>query len=87
MPLRARIDNPLGPGDSAGYITTGMAHCGSTALNPATLARPGPDLTFWIQLHLPGLRLTLPDPAGLTLHTADAYAHIEPEPSHGPLPL
>jgi protein-L-isoaspartate(D-aspartate) O-methyltransferase len=86
MPLRARIDNPLGPGESAGDTTTGMAHCGTTAMDPATLADPGPDLTFWLQLHLPGLRLTLPDPAGLTLHTADAHAHIGPEPNRGRWP-
>lgn len=34
MPLRHRIDDPLGPGETAGLTGAGMAHYGTTDLDP-----------------------------------------------------
>lgn len=87
MPLRPDADNPLAPGESLAHTADGMAHHGTTALDPAILANPDSDLVCWLQLHLRALRLTQPDNTGLTLHTATSYACVGPQSDGGRWPV
>ncbi|MGH4011071.1 MAG: methyltransferase domain-containing protein [Pseudonocardiaceae bacterium] len=78
MPLREHADSPLGPDQSTGFTTGGMAHYGTTALNPALLLADEPDLALFLWLHLPGLRVAGGQPAGsVVAHTADALAEAQ----------
>ncbi|MGH3936732.1 MAG: methyltransferase domain-containing protein [Pseudonocardiaceae bacterium] len=81
MPLRGHADSPLGPGQSTGFTTTGMAHYGTTATDPATLLTDDADLALFLWLHLPGLRLAGGQPCGsVVAHTADALAEAQLTP-------
>ncbi len=81
MPLREHADSPLGPGQSTGFTSGGMAHYGTTALNPATLLADDPDLALFLWLHLPGVRVAGGEPAGsVVAHTADALAEAQLTP-------
>jgi protein-L-isoaspartate(D-aspartate) O-methyltransferase len=56
MPMRTTVDSPYGPGQEPVSVPAGMPHCGTTTLDPSgLLARP--DLTLFLWLHAPGLRL------------------------------
>ncbi|MGB6165267.1 MAG: methyltransferase domain-containing protein [Pseudonocardiaceae bacterium] len=82
MPLREHAERPLGPGQSIGFTTTAMAHCGTTALNPAELLADDPDLALFLWLHLPGLRVAGGQQSGsVVAHTADALAEAQLTPS------
>ncbi len=87
MPLRPRIDDPLGPGESIADAWHGMAHYGTTRIPAALLAEAGPDLLFWLQLHRPGLRVGTPDRDGIVVHTADAMAQVAATPVDGRWPV
>lgn len=81
MPLREHPDNPLGPGQSTAFTATGMAHCGTTALDPAALLADGPGLALFLWLHLPGLRVAGGRQSGsVVAHTADALAEVQLAP-------
>jgi protein-L-isoaspartate(D-aspartate) O-methyltransferase len=43
MPLREHVERPLGPGQSTGFTAAGMAHYGTTVLDPASLLADDPD--------------------------------------------
>jgi protein-L-isoaspartate O-methyltransferase len=54
MPMRTKVDSPYDPGQEP--AVNGMPHHGTTTLNPAELlARP--ELTLFLWLHAPGLRI------------------------------
>lgn len=78
MPLREHADSPLGPGQSTGFTATGMAHYGTTALDPATLLTNDRDLALFLWLHLPGLRVAGGQQSGsVVAHTVDALAEAQ----------
>jgi protein-L-isoaspartate(D-aspartate) O-methyltransferase len=78
MPLRKHAHSPLGPGQSTGFTATGMAHYGTTALDPATLLTNDRDLALFLWLHLPGLRVAGDQQSGsVVAHTADALAEAQ----------
>lgn len=82
MPLREHPDNPLAPGQSTGFTATGMAHYGTTAIDPALLLTEDPDLALFLWLHLPGLRVAGgPPSASVVAHTTDALAEAHLTPS------
>ncbi|MGH3767079.1 MAG: methyltransferase domain-containing protein [Pseudonocardiaceae bacterium] len=78
MPLREHAHNPLGPGQSTGFTATGMAHYGTTTLDPAFLLAGDPGLALFLWLHLPGLRVAGGQLSGsVVAHTADALAEAQ----------
>jgi protein-L-isoaspartate(D-aspartate) O-methyltransferase len=81
MPLREHANSPLGPGQSTGFTAAGMAHYGTTALDPASLLADDPDLALFLWLHLPGLRVAGGQQSGsVVAHTADALAEAQLTP-------
>jgi protein-L-isoaspartate(D-aspartate) O-methyltransferase len=81
MPLREQADNPLGPGQSTGFTAIGMAHYGTTTLDPTTLLTNDHDLALFLWLHLPGLRVAGGQQSGrVVAHTADALAEAQLAP-------
>ncbi|MGH3852515.1 MAG: methyltransferase domain-containing protein [Pseudonocardiaceae bacterium] len=81
MPLREHAHNPLGPGQSTSFTPTGMAHYGTTTLDPATLLAHDPDLALFLWLHLPGLRVAGNHQAGsVVAHTTDSLAEAQLAP-------
>lgn len=81
MPLREHADSPLGLGQSTGFTAAGMAHYGTTALDPASLLADDPGLALFLWLHLPGLRVAGGEPSGsVVAHTADALAEAQLAP-------
>ncbi|MGH3847051.1 MAG: methyltransferase domain-containing protein, partial [Pseudonocardiaceae bacterium] len=81
MPLRQHAESPLGPGHCAGFTTAGMAHYGTTTLDPASLLAHDPDLALFLWLHLPALRVAGGPPSGsVVVHTLDALAEAQLAP-------
>lgn len=81
MPLREHADSPLGPGQSTGFTNTGIAHYGTTTVDPASLLADDPDLALFLWLHLPGLRVAGGQQSGsIVVHTADALAEAQLTP-------
>lgn len=80
MPLRHRVDDPLGPGETAAFTPTGMPHYGTTNLDPHLVHEASNALRLFCQLHLPGLRITraADDSAitGVLVYTANALAEV-----------
>lgn len=84
MPLRAQVDNPLAEGRPLAYAGPGMAHEGTTDLDPASIADAQPNLRLFLRLHLPGLRIGWTDgPQGrsVTLTTPHGTAHTALAPT------
>ncbi|MGH3972226.1 MAG: hypothetical protein ACRDS9_02710 [Pseudonocardiaceae bacterium] len=86
MPLRHNLHSPLGPGDTATSTASGMAHYGTTRIDPRRIHEANPGLALFCQLHVPGLQLGYDtdsaqstDPTRATrviAHTADAVATV-----------
>lgn len=88
MPLRHRVDDPFGPGEAAAFTGSGMAHYGTTELDPVEVHEASDALRLFCQLHLPGLRITyVPDetgaPSGVLAYTAHALAEVGFAPADG----
>lgn len=86
MPLRRDVDDPFGPGETAGSSASGMAHYGTTTTDPRRVHEAGPGLALFCQLHVSGLRFGYgtdseqsTDPARATrivVHTGEAVADV-----------
>jgi protein-L-isoaspartate(D-aspartate) O-methyltransferase len=80
MPLRSQAADPLGSGHTLGFTGTGMAHYGTTALDPATLLTERPDLALFCWMHLPGLTIAGGRESGVVVaHTEDCMAEAQLE--------
>ncbi|MGQ0718957.1 MAG: hypothetical protein ACT4NP_16910 [Pseudonocardiales bacterium] len=78
---RAAPRQPARPGQSTGFTTTGIAHYGTTTVDPASLLADDPDLALFLWLHLPGLRVAGGQQSGsVVAHTADALAEAQLTP-------
>jgi len=79
-PLRSHAADPLGSGQTLGFTGTGMAHYGTTTLDPATLLAERPDLTLFCWMHLPGLTIAGGRESGVVVaHTEDCMAKAQLE--------
>ncbi len=97
MPLRHEVENPLGPAESTGMTSTGMAHYGTTITDPRRVHEAGTALALFCRLHASGLRFGWgtasgqpDDPANATeivAHTADAVATVAFEAENGRWPV
>ncbi len=97
MPLRHDVHSPLGPGETASFSASGMAHYGTTTTDPRRIHDASPDLALFCQLHVPSLRLGYDtdsphstDPTRATriiAHTADALANVSLHPEDGRWPV
>lgn len=85
MSLRPDVDSPLGPGETTGLSAAGMAHEGTTTIDPRCIHDATGDLVLFCQFHLPGLRkgynansndLDRSSATRLIVHTADAMADV-----------
>ncbi|MGH3520522.1 MAG: hypothetical protein ACRDQ7_24760 [Haloechinothrix sp.] len=56
MPMRAHVDTPYGPNQGPGPASAGIPHYGTTTVDPAALLARR-ELTLFLWLHAPGLRL------------------------------
>jgi len=84
MPLRPNVDDPLGAGESSGLDDDGMAHCGTTSIDPSRLHHGNAALLLFCQLHLAGFRMAYhtnsAEPAQidrLIIHTDRAMADVD----------
>jgi protein-L-isoaspartate(D-aspartate) O-methyltransferase len=75
MPLRQRIEDPLGPAERPDTKDLRPIRHGTTGLDPTRLSTAGPDLQLWLELHLPGLRVRR-GRHGVVVRTADAEARV-----------
>jgi hypothetical protein len=78
MPLRERLEDPLGPGQQLGFGGSRIAHHGTTDADPAQVADASFDLRLFLHLHIPGLQLgTVERDGGNTVTVTAGGAHTE----------
>ncbi len=92
MPLRPRVDDPLGPGETTGLTDFGMLHEGTTTTDPRRVHEASGRLVLFCQFHLPGLRRAYdPDPddpdgrraTEVIVRTTEAMASVPLTPLEG----
>jgi protein-L-isoaspartate(D-aspartate) O-methyltransferase len=84
MPLRDRVDDPLAPGQVLGFEGPRIAHEGNTDVDPQAVTAAGPDLLFFLHLHLPGLHVGTADRDHGSVATVTAngsYAEVDLDPA------
>ncbi|HEX3811244.1 MAG TPA: methyltransferase domain-containing protein [Mycobacteriales bacterium] len=86
MPLRQRIEDPLGLGERPDSADLRPVRHGTTVLDPARLSTADPELQLWLELHLTGLRVRR-GRHSVVVRTAEAEARVGRRDERGRWPV